>query len=1327
MKSRSGILAALFVVSSICAHAQTVSWNLLTSGDWSNSSSWFGDAGPITGSYVTYQGLAAGTSVVDETVAISGLETTNLLVGPLTITSTGGNYISLQSGATISQGSIFALNLNVPIEGAGNLAADGGIGVVKLNPGTGSNTYSGSTVIAGGDTLADGEANSYSPNSVMYVGGTGGGTLDVNHNETIAGLNDGGSNGSVVIAGAATLDLVGGYSGTFSGVISGAGSFEKDVTGTLTLVGANTYTGTTVINGAGGTAIALGNGGTTGSIASSGVSGTGTLEFDRSNAYAYSGALSGALQVAQTGSGTTTLSGSNSYTGATRITAGVLQAGSNTAFGGNTVVGLTSTGTLATNGYDVSVDSVNGTSSTTLSLGGGELNMTDTSSTSTISGTISGTGSVDTNNYQTVISGNNNSYSGGTTIAGGTLVAENTSGSATGTGPITIMPGGALLLGQDNTTGYISAGAAITDNGALQFFRTDVTPNVISNNISGSGTIDQDANGVTELSGTNSYTGTTTILQGTLEAGSTTAFGNLSQISFTDDGTLALNGFNVTVGSIVGTPASGGINLGANTLTIAESVTDPIFSGTISGTGNLTIGGSSTGVILTGSNTYSGTTNVNAGLLLVANPTGYGTGTGPINIGAPATLQIGANSTAGAINPTSSITDDGTLAFSLTGSSTIQNQVSGTGGVTLLASGTIALTNANTYSGLTQVENGTLVADNASGSATGTGNISISGGAALQIGNADAAGSVTAPIILDNGTVEFARTDNITVTSAISGTGGVTVQESGGSVTLEGANSYSGPTVISSGELEDWDATSLSANSSVQIGPGGSLAINDNETIADLENIGGAGGPVYLAPGTTLTIGTGNAALAPFMGTISGPGGITINTGSNSQGFGGQNTYTGVTTMDSGEIFVSSSTVGAPGSITSGPIGTNTLVFAGNGEMSSIANDVTLANAISLGGYNLDNDDATTNLTLSGPISGVGGSITWCTDNVLALTNSNSFTGGVDMREGTLLLGSDTGAGVGGTITLDIGTVLDAAGTGVSRNIANPINVSNAYTTIGTNSNNNITISGPISGSETTIYVQAGPTGSLTLTNANTGLTSAQFNVDSGTVVAANNNAFGFSGNSVYLDGGAALTVNSGITITNPIVTLSSPNTIGGSGTISSPAITADGTVILSPTASPGGGPGNLTFTNSLTLASGVAIQFDIYDATGAAGTGYGLITAAGGLNLTAGANTITFNLVSTNSTGGAAAAINFNAGVPYSWTFASSSSAITGFNPNQFNLVSNFINSTGGGTFSFTESGNNLDLNFTPVPEPSTWAMIGLGVLGMAAVGLRKRRSARA
>jgi autotransporter-associated beta strand protein len=756
-------------------------------------------------------------------------------------------------------------------------------------------------------------------------------------------------------------------------------------------------------------------------------------------------------------------------------------------------------------------------------------------------------------------------------------------------------------------------------------------------------------------------------------------------------------------------PDIGDVSGGNGLITIASGKTLYInsiytnsYSGVISGAGNLEKDGTST-QILTGANTYTGTTVIGTG----------------------AALEIGDGTTSGSI-ASSGVSGMGDLSFSPASGSPISYSGNLTGSlhVDQQGPGMTTLAGTNTYSSATTINGGTLAAGSTSafGGVTGLSAVAINGSGILALGIlSNTIGSLTSSNPLSGVTVGTGATLTIggssttTFKGIVSGAGALKVNGTG-ELILDGANTYTGGTTIgSNGTLSLGDSVTTGASI-----PGN---VTDNGTLLFQPSLG----ETYNASGTIS--GSGAVVVNGANDFVSLIGAVTLS---------GNNTYSGITTMQSGEIFVSSSTVGAPGSITSGPIGKNTLVFTGDGEMSSIGSNITLANAINLNGYNLDNDDATTNLEITGPISGVGGSITWCTNNILALVNANTFTGGVDMREGTLLLGSDTGAGVGGTITLDYEggatTILSAYGTGMTRNIANPINITGSQIQFGDNDDNNITLSGPITGYTANLTYAGGSTGHLTLTNAGDSYSvDGYFTIASGTVNAGTNGALG-SGSIVSLTGGAGLNVMGGaVTISNSLSFSGSANVLSGNGTVSS-AVSGGGFLVVAPSGSSGNGPGNLTFSgspNGLTLNSGDAIHFDIYNATGAPGVGYSLIsdTSPGGLTLSASPNTITFNIVSTDASGNPTNAINFNPATSYFWTFATSTNPINGFNANQFNLISSgtFLNSTAGGTFSVVESGNNLMLDFTPVPEPSTWALMGAGFLAMATFEVRRRQRAKA
>jgi fibronectin-binding autotransporter adhesin len=1193
MKSRFGFFAALLLCP-LCIRAQTtVSWDSLTSANWTSGGAWLGGIVPGNGDIVTFQGLASGTSTVNESLSLGGMQFSILQIGPMTLNATGGNTITIQSGGVIAYGALFDVNLNVPILGAGNLWLNGGTGTVTLNPGTGSNTYTGSTEVFGGGTLADGEANSFSAGSVLFPGGTGGGTVLVNFDETIAGLNDGGANGLVKIASGKTLTLTGAFSTTFSGVISdngGPGSLTVNGPSTTTLEGANTYTGPTVVNFGGG--LNIGGGTTTGSIVSD-VSGAGGISFDRSNNYTYGGILSGALDVVQQGTGTTTLSGINVYSGITTINFGTLQAGSTSAFGGATGLGnvnVASGATLDLNGFNNTTGALFGAGNVT--LGAKTLTLASISNAGVFSGVISGTGGALVMDGDSQDLTNANTYTGGTTITAGTLEADNPSGSATGTGSITIGASGILQIGNGgDANGFVPVGLPINDNGSIRFFRSDAA--TFPNTITGTGGVGMFGFLSETLTGTNTYSGETESFRGTLIAGSTSAFGGatgLSPVVFDGVGsTVDFGNFSNTVGSISG-PAGNFITLGTATLTIGDPASSTTFGGVISGGGNMVFGGNT--MILTGANTYTGTTTITNGLVLVANATGSGLGTGPVTIQPGATLEIGASSTAGSVGATT-ITDNGTINFSRSDVPTDSFVITGTGQIELNAGG-VTLTGNNNFSGGTTISTGTI----------------------LSVGDGLTAGARITGNVFDGDTLVFAPAsgDNYTFAGTISGPGNVTFNGPG-SITLSGPNSITGPTVVNGGTLSDSAANRFSSASPMQVNSAGGLAVNFNEIVGNLED-SVTGGPVSIASGANLN-SIGMNYFADFNGAISGNGSFTISGGV--QGLSGNNTYVGGTMLTGvSELFVGSNTA----------VGTGTLTFNGSATELSPDSNVTLANPIVLNST-MDNDDGGNNsLTLTGPITG-GAGITWCTPGTLTLTNAgNTFGGTLDMRAGNLVV-ANTGATGMGTIVLDSST---------------------------------------------------------------------------------------------------SMTVAAVATVSNPLSFTGSAAVLSGNGTISSPAVTIDGGAVLSPTASPGGGPGNLTFTNPLTLASGGAIHFSLFDANGAAGTGYSLITGTTGINLTAATNTLTFNLVSVDINGNAAPSINFNAGSPYTWTFATSPGGITNFAASQFHLITTgFMNGTGGGSFSFTQVGNNLDLNFTPVPEPSTWAMLVGGVFMVVPLALRRRRLAKA
>lgn len=119
------------------------------------------------------------------------------------------------------------------------------------------------------------------------------------------------------------------YTFSGSGSISGSTALLKAGTGTLTVTNANTYTGTTTVNGG---TLKIGDGTTDGSLAGP-IANNASVVFDTVGAKTYGGTLSGGgagVTITKQGAGTLTLTGTNSFTGVTAVNAGTLRLGTGT-------------------------------------------------------------------------------------------------------------------------------------------------------------------------------------------------------------------------------------------------------------------------------------------------------------------------------------------------------------------------------------------------------------------------------------------------------------------------------------------------------------------------------------------------------------------------------------------------------------------------------------------------------------------------------------------------------------------------------------------------------------------------------------------------------------------------------------------------------------------------------------------------------------------------------------------------------------------------------------------------------------------------------------
>ena len=484
-------------------------------------------------------GYSANGNVIGNSVNISGGTLTGVSGGESNSGSATGNIVSI-SGGTVQS------NVNGGFVASGSGKATGNIVNISGNADLSTATVAGG--ISSSDAFTGNTLNKNSDAAVHIARNFASVNFGYSGNANIGEL-DSTPTGSALSGVTVNTNA---NNVSFDGVISGSGSITKTGAGTLILSGTNTYSGGTTIsdgtlkgNIASGTDLSIADSATydgdNKARSVGGLNGDGKI-LNTNGLTVQNGTFGGVIDnsntsLTKTGAGTLTLTRNNAYTGGTTISEGTLKG--NIASG--TDLSIVDNATYDGDNKARSVGGLNGggnilnTDGLTVQSGtfGGVIGNSNTSLIKTGAGTLTLTGT--------------NAYTGGTTISEGTLKGNIASGtdlsiadSATYDGAnkarsVGGLNGGGKILNTNGLTVQSGDFAGIIDNSNTSLLKT------------GAGTL--------TLSGTNTYTGMTTVRSGTLALGSDltsnqltlyggTVFDRGSHNHSLDNGILSVNGAN---------------------------------------------------------------------------------------------------------------------------------------------------------------------------------------------------------------------------------------------------------------------------------------------------------------------------------------------------------------------------------------------------------------------------------------------------------------------------------------------------------------------------------------------------------------------------------------------------------------------------------------------------------------------------------------------------------------------------------------------------------------------------------------------------------------
>jgi len=744
--------------------------------------------------------------------------------------------------------------------GGGGGGGDGG------NLGTGTVGIDGGAGGAGELTLS---GTALTVTNTLLIGGAGGGGGSGGAPFLRGGNGGTGGTGTLTATGGATITVgtqlyLGGLGGT-GGNCGCAGNGGAGGTGVLNLGDGSTLNlagAAFTINGGGTLNIgnATANGTTSGVVTglAGSINNAGRINFNQSDAtYTFATAISGTGTVVQNGSGITFLTGANAYSGGTTVNAGLINFSNGANLGTGNI-------TLNGGGLQWAVANTTDISGRLNALGANGGTFDTNGNNVTLASAISGAGGLTKTGGGSLVLSASNAYSGGTRIDGGRLSAA--VNGALGSGPVTVNASLEFQSGVD-------AGAlSITNqNGYTTFLGASTASSATITNYNASGTD----------------------FYGTSQGANATITNNDASFTNFRENTSAGNARikNSTGTTFFYQSSSAGHAVIDNDIGAAYFTND-------SSAGSATIinrnGGAS---FFVGNSTADGATLVNQAngrVDISAHSGGIGIG----SLSGQGQLLLGANfATLGALG--TDMQFDGIVSDGGT------NGGAG-GGLIKTGAGVLTLTGANTFTGGTALRQGRLNLGNSQ--ALGTGTLSMDDDTTLgfsadglTIANSIQLTGSTDPVI-DTGAF------NATLSGAISG-GGFITKEGSGTLTLSGANVYTGATNVAQGTLKAGAANTFSAASAHSVAAGATLDLAGfSQTVASLAN----SGTVSLAgaaAGTTLTV-TG--------AYVGNNGVLRLGTALNGTGPSDRLVLDGSAASASGKTTVQVTNLGGLGALTSG-------------------------------------------------------------------------------------------------------------------------------------------------------------------------------------------------------------------------------------------------------------------------------------------------------------------------------------------------------------------------------------------------------------------------